>query len=181
MLVSKRKSRRDIIPTRPRDPIFTAQRIALSSTHIPQHVVAPSISRIVRIQNALTNAVPSVSLGFLDVSVQDGTDYSVGVIRYQTCRISQVRVYADNSYTGSVSTSPLGIIVTDINTGYQLSDRPTTGSRLAAVGLRFPFTVRQGVELCVSTTQLVTVECDQTIPVGFDFIVTTDFSVEFYA
>jgi hypothetical protein len=166
---------------RPLDPIFTAQRFPVPNFHIPQHVANPSVSRIIRIQFPLTAIVPSLNISYGDIALQDATDYGTPFTRYATMRVSQVRAWAESPNQLPDTQAPFGLILTDIVTGFTVSDRPNTGSTLNSIGLRFPFTIRQSVENTASTVELVTAACDQLITTGIDFNVTMDFSVEFYA
>jgi hypothetical protein len=179
-----RRSRapRQTVSRRPVDPVFTAQRFNVPPTHIPQHVVAPSVTRTVRYTIVLTSGTPSAAISYSEVALQDGVDYlGTAAYRYVTMRFHQVRAWAESPASLGVSQQTYGLILSDANSGFFIKDKPTTGSRLAAVGLRFPFTIRQQIAVCSSTTAVVTVSCDTTIAASTDFTVTCDFTVEFFA
>jgi hypothetical protein len=179
---SRKSNARMLVRSRPVDPIITAQRFPVPATHIPQHNVAPSVTRTVRLLRNLISASPSYLLTRNDISIQDAIDYttSSAALRYENMRVIQVRVWAESPNSLSVSQSPYGLIVTEYTSGFAITDNPITGSRLNAVGLRFPFNVRTAVFICTDTTPLVAISCTQSIAATTNFLVTIDVTVEFY-
>jgi hypothetical protein len=176
------RANRQIVRQRPVDPIMTAQRFNVPSAHIPIHVNSPSVTRIVRLVFVLTSGAPSASVTYSAISNQDCLDYTgISGSRYSTMRVSQVRAWAESPANLSVSQVVYGLILTDINSGYSLRDKPTTGSRLAAIGMRFPFDIRSSISLCTSSTNILGLSCDSTIAASTDFTVTCDLTTEFYA
>jgi len=166
---------------RPVDPVITAQRFPVVATHVPQHVVAPTVVRTVRLNIILTSGTPNAFVSYNQIALQDAADYSTGAtLRYATMRVIQVRAWAESPQALSVSQAPYGLLLGDLESGFDIKDKPTTGSRLNAIGLRFPFVIRQTVALTTSTTQLLQVSCDTSIAASTDFVVTLDFNVEFY-
>jgi hypothetical protein len=172
-----------VVSKRPVDPIITAQRFKVPNAHIPQHNVAPTVRRTVRIVHVLTQGVPSFNFAPSDFAAADAVDYTgTSTPRYATLRLLHCKFWAESPANLSVSQQVYGLIATDYHTGFSISDRPTTGSRLNAIGLRMPFMVRSTYYLCTDTTTfLVTILCDTTIASATDFTVTCDFTVEFTA
>jgi len=170
------------IRRRPVDPIIAAQRFAVPSAHIPQHTANPPVSRIIRIVSILTSGVSTATITYNMLALQDASDYnSNSNLRFNVLRVSQVRCWAESPNSLSVSQAPYGLIVIDALSGFIIRDRPTTGSRLAAVGMKFPFSVRSSFNAAGSTSSIVSIQCDESIATGTDFVVTSDFTVEFMA
>jgi hypothetical protein len=182
---SKRAPRRvvAIVSKRPVDPIITAQRFKVSNAHIPQYNVAPTVRRTVRIVQILTSGTPQKTFYSNDISLKDAENYTGGTsLRYQSLRLLHGKFWAESPNNLSVSQQPYGLGVSDPYTGFAITDRPTTGSRLNAIGLRLPFIVRTTFNPCNDTSvSLITIFCDTTIAAATDFVVTCDFTVEFSA
>jgi len=175
----RRANIRSII--RPRDPIITAQRFPIPSAHIPQFNAAPSVQRVVRILVTLTSASMSYNLTYAAIAAQDATYYTGSTtVRYATMRVSHLKVWAESPNSLSVSQAPYGLYMSEETTGFTITDRPTTGSRLAAIGMTMPFNVRTGIFDTVDTSVIATIGCDQAIAASTDFLLTIDSTVEFY-
>lgn len=156
------------------------QRIQLSGLDIPNYVKAPSVTRLIRYTVALTSAAPVCTIRYSDLAGQDGNNYlGTPTNRYSQIRVISVKVYAESPPMLSVSQRPYGIILTDTFTGFSVEDRGVHGSRLAAVGLKFPFYVRSIMLPCTSTTAIYTIASDTTIAASTDFSVVIDTLVEF--
>lgn len=156
------------------------QRMILSGQDIPSYVKAPSVTRLIRYLITLTSAAPVYSLRYSDLSGQDGNNYlGTPTNRYSQMRVIQVKAYAESPNSLSVSQRPYGIILTDTFTSFSVEDRAVTGSRVAAVGLKFPFYVRSLMLPCSSTTIICTIASDTTIAASTDFLVVVDTLVEF--
>jgi hypothetical protein len=168
---------------KPMDPIITAQRFMIPSAHIPQHNIAPSVSRTVRIVIILTSGAPAVTLQPFDIANRDALDYTATTsLRYLTMRFISAKFWAESPANLSVSQSSYGLVIYEPLTAFTITDRPTTNSRLNAIGLKFPFAVRTTPFPCTNnTTNMVEISCDTTIASDTNFTVTCDFTVEFYA
>jgi len=176
-----RQQRRSRISTRPQDPTFTSQKFKVPAFHIPQHIHNPSVKRLVRLTRILTSGAATSIVVYADIANQDGLDYlNVAAARYGSMRVSQIKAWAESPRNLSVSQPTYGLIVTDDSCAYSIQDTPTTGSSLAAVGMRFNFAVRSFLAGTSFSTPIVTFSCTQTIAASTDFVVTADFTVEFY-
>lgn len=167
---------------RPIDPVITATRFAVPSTHIPSHIAAPSIQRVVRLVVVLTSGIPNFIITYDVLARQDGLDY-LGTLtsRYVTMRVTQARFWAESPNSLSVSQSPYGLIVVESDSSFSVRDRPTTGARLNAIGLRFPFSVRSNILNVSSATAICQISCDVPIAATTNFVVTVDVTCEFFA
>jgi len=183
---TRRVNNRSILPVRnrrPVDPIITPQRFQVPSAHVPQHLTSPSVTRIIRLFVTLTSGVPTYQITPLKLASQDAIDYlgTSAVLRYTTMRAFQLRAWAESPASLSVSQPTYGLIVIDGQTNFTIADRPTTGSRLNAIGLRLPFIVRTTTFLTTNNAyDIATIACDQNIAASTDFNVTIDVSCEFY-
>jgi hypothetical protein len=175
------RPKRVVNSRRPVDPIITAQRFMVPAAHIPQYNVAPSVTRIVRIVYTLASGAPSYLFKPLDVAQADALGYTGSFTpRYITMRFLSARFWAESPANLSVSQQAYGLVVYEPSTAFTISDRPTTGSRLSAIGLRFPFSVRTTFYLCSDdTTNIVRINSDTIIAASTDYTVTCDFTVEF--
>jgi hypothetical protein len=185
---NKRRSNRSpkqsrVVSKRPVDPIITAQRFKVPNAHIPQYNVAPTVRRTVRIVHNLTSGAPTFDFTPNSFAAADATYYlGTSTPRYATLRLLHCKFWAESPANLSVSQQAYGLVVADPYTGFNISDRPTTGSRLNAIGLRMPFIIRSTYYLCTdAATAMVTISCDTTIAAVTDFTVTCDFTVEFTA
>jgi hypothetical protein len=171
------------VSRKPMDPIITAQRMMIQSAHIPQHNMAPSVTRTVRIVYILTSGTPSNLFQPNHIAVRDALDYTGTTnLRYITMRFISAKFWAESPSNLSVSQSSYGLTVYEPTTGFTISDRPTTNSRLNAIGLKFPFYIRTTPFLVTdNVSNIVRIACDTTIAAATDFTVTCDFTVEFYA
>jgi hypothetical protein len=164
------------------DPVITAQRFTIPAAHIPQHNVAPSITRIVRLQRSLTSGASSITFDFADLANQDGLDYlGVASPRYNTMRVISAKIWGESPPGLSVSQQTYGLIVTELTSGFTISDRPTTGARLNAIGLRFPFNVRNSINSTSSGVSILIVASDPVPAASTVFPITVDFNVELYS
>lgn len=155
-------------------------KLATSGRDIPQHVTAPLVKRTVRIPIILTSAAPSHQITYAEIAQGDAYNYlSISTPRYRQIRVMSIRCYAESPNSLSVSQSPYGLILTDSATLYTIVDRAVTGSRVAAVGLQFPFIVRSIFASTSSSTTVATVTTDTAIAASTDFHVTIDVVVQF--
>lgn len=172
---------RSKISMRPQDPIIPATRIRVPNAHIPQHIDCPAVRRTVRLVVILTSGAPTVSITYGSISAQDALDYlgSTANLRYSSIRVLNVKAWAESPNALSVSQEPYGLVITESYSGLSIRDKPTTGSRLASIGIRLPFFVRTSFLGSSSTTPIIVVSCDSTIAASTDYAVTLDFSTEF--
>jgi hypothetical protein len=170
------------ISRKPMDPIITAQRFMIPSAHVPQHNTAPSVTRVVRVVVVLTSDSPSVILVPYNIAVRDAVDYTGSTtLRYLTMRFISAKFWAESPASLSVSQVSYGLVIYEPSTGFTIVDRPTTNSRLNAIGLKYPFNIRTTPVLCTdSGTNVVKISSDVSIASSTDFPVTCDFTVEFY-
>lgn len=164
------------------DPCFSPKRLKLSGRDIPSHTPAPPVTRIVRFVTTLTSGFTTNSITYKAIAEKDAFDYTgLTAPRYRQMRVKSVKCYAESPNSLSVSQSPYGLVVTDSFTSMTFVDKPVTGARVAAVGFIFPFYVRSIFIPTSSTTIHTVVACDTTIAASTNYVITSDFEVEFLA
>jgi hypothetical protein len=176
-----RPRRNLILSRRPVDPIITAQRFPVPAAHVPQHNVAPSVTRTVRIVTNLSSALTTLIVLPNDIAITDAQNYTgTSNLRYHTMRFLAARFWAESPANLSVSQQAYGLVITEPTTDFTMTDRPTTGSRMSAIGLRFPFQVRSTFYLCTdTTTYVVLITTDTAIAASTEYTITCDYTVEF--
>lgn len=177
----RRRPRRALITSsKPIDPIFTPRKINIRTDLVPDHIVSPSVTRIVRILNSLTSTNSTYTLTYNKIALQDAQDYtSTNNLRYSSCRVTAVRAWAESPNALAVAQNPYGLGIQESVTGFEIFSRPISGSRICAVHLSLPFSVRSSIAATSSTTAICVLFCDQTIATSTDFDVAIDATVEF--
>lgn len=164
------------------DPTFSPKRLKLSGRDIPSYTQAPPVTRTVRLVTTLTSGFSSRSITYKDIAEQDASYYTGSTTpRYAQMRVKSVKCYAESPNSLSVSQSPYGLVVQDTFTGTKFVDKPVTGARVAAVGFIYPFYVRSIYIPTSSTTVHCALLCDTTIAASTNYVVISDFEVEFLA
>jgi hypothetical protein len=178
---SNNNNKRKVI-TKMADPSFAPKRLKLSGRDIPSYTPAPPVTRVVRFVSILTSAFTVNSITYKVIAEQDALNY-IGLTtpRYSQMRLKSVKCYAESPNSLSVSQSPYGLVVKDSFTNVQFVDKPVTGARVAAVGFIFPFYVRSIFIPTSSTTIHTIISCDTSIAASTNYVVTSDFEVEFLA
>jgi len=147
---------------------------------VPRHLIAPRVTRSVRIVTILNTGAPTYTLTYNKLALQDASDYlGSSTLRYDTMRVNSVKVWLESPAALAANDSSVGLILTDVNTGYAISDRPTVGSRMAKASFLFALVNRNNIVATSSTNNLVTVTTDIAIASTVQVVVTIDTIVEF--
>jgi len=176
-----RRARRNnrVLPVSQRDPALFATTLYNIPDEIPVHTRNPRVTRVVRFNGNLNSAAPSFAVTYAFIATQDANDYSIATSRYLELRVQQVRAWVESPSGLSVAVPTFGAVLTETGTGYSVNDRGLTGSQYSRTGFRFSFALRSAIVLATSTTSVVTLTTDNTIPATTLLPYTIDITVEF--
>jgi len=153
-------------------------RLRTPGFRIPPYTQRPKVQRWIRQTATLVTGTATFNVTAGALSFQDRIDYNVGVVRYSSIRVLRTRCWIEGP-PPVASQVAFGVTAQDNISGTIFTDRPVTGSTLAAVAFQYCLETRQQQLSTADTGILAIIGSDVVIPEDTIVLLTVDTFCEF--